>query len=276
MPPPASYLDLALSVLNSGAPDSKCEAARTAGEMVQSASVSFEPQASEFPDRPARPKNPKLVSPRLLKKRSLGTQSGRAALLHAVAHIELNAIDLAFDMAGRFAGEISEMGLNTDQFIADWFNVGQEEAFHFSMINQRLGELGSGYGDLDAHDGLWQAAMDTSDSVLARLAIAPLVLEARGLDVTPGMISRLETVGDKISADLLRVIYRDEVGHVEVGTKWFLLICREKDLDPGTTFQDLVAKRFRSGLKGPFNVEARERAGMPGIFYGSDAQFSSN
>ncbi len=151
----------------------------------------------------------------------LGSVQGRAALLHAVAHIEFNAINLAFDMAVRFAREADQLSLELREFVGDWIRVGGDEARHFGLIAARLKELGFRYGDFPAHDGLWEAAENTADNFLARLAVAPLILEARGLDVTPGMIRRLEGAGDNSSASILKVIYTDEIGHVACGERWF-------------------------------------------------------
>lgn len=219
------------------------------------------------PSRPARPPEPALILPRDAPRRRLGSVEGRIALLHALAHIELNAVDLAFDMALRFAGEAASAGLDAQAFVADWFQVGREEAKHFLMIEDRLGDLGSRYGALPAHDGLWEAAEATSDSLLARLAIAPMVLEARGLDVTPGMADRLAKAGDPESARLLESIYRDEIGHVAAGVRWFEALCRGRGLDPARTFEALVAERLRGGLKAPFNEEGRRAAGMSADLY---------
>ena len=221
----------------------------------------------DLPDRPARPKFPVLVSPIDVPKRKLGSPEGRGALLHAIAHIEFNAIDLAFDMAARFAGEIENLGLDGGQFLADWIGVGGEEALHFSMVENRLRELGTSYGEHPAHDGLWEAALETSDMVLARLAIAPMVLEARGLDVTPGMIAKLQAQGDSQSAAVLERIYTDEIGHVQTGTKWFRQVCKAKNCEPIQQFQALVSERFKGQLKEPFNHGARAEAGIELAFY---------
>jgi uncharacterized ferritin-like protein (DUF455 family) len=215
------------------------------------------------PDRPARPPRPILLPPREMAKRRAGkSPAARIALLHALAHIELNAIDLAFDMVARFAGAVAD-----SEFYADWIRVGAEEARHFTMLNARLGDFGAAYGDLPAHDGLWQAAEVTADDVLARLAIVPLVLEARGLDVTPAMIERMARFGDHQTAEVLETIYADEIGHVAVGRKWFERIARMRDLDPRAAWRGLVETRFRGALKPPFNVDARARAGLPADWY---------
>ncbi len=214
------------------------------------------------PDRPGRPTRPKLVPPNRLKKRSIRSERGRFALLHAIAHIELNAIDLAWDIVARFAG--SRMPRS---FFDGWVRVAFEEAKHFSMLNERLHQLGGQYGDLDAHDGLWEAAQSTGHSLTARLAVVPLILEARGLDITPSLIRQMEEVGDAESAAIFNVIYRDEQGHVAIGAKWFRFLCARQGLNPAHTFQTLVRTHFRGALKPPFNEMARARAGLTPDFY---------
>ncbi len=224
-------------------------------------------EAIEVPDRPARPDRPELVSPGRVKRRRLTSPAGRFALLHAVAHIEFNAIDLAFDLIARFGGDPRIADAARADFVADWIGVGDDEARHFMMVRARLGELGGDYGDLPAHDGLWSAAEATADDLAARLAIAPMVLEARGLDVTPGMIERLNAAGDPASASPLKTIYAEEIGHVASGRRWFEHVCAREGEDPQTRFQRFVSQRFKGGLKPPFNAEARERAGLPEAFY---------
>ena len=210
------------------------------------------------PDRPARPEEPALKAPRELAKRKI-TQApaGRIALLHALAHIELNAIDLAWDIMARFPTAALPQA-----FYDDWLQVAEEEAKHYSLLAERLAALGSRYGALPAHDGLWQAAQDTGHDLLARLAVVPLVLEARGLDVTPAMIDRLKTVGDEESAAVLEVIYHDEIGHVAIGHRWFLWACRSRKLAPRTAWVEAVRRHFKGQLKPPFNEAARRQAGL--------------
>jgi len=198
----------------------------------------------------------------MAKRRAFGARAGRVALLHALAHIELNAIDLAWDLVARFAGAGLPRG-----FFDDWVGVAGEEACHFQLLARRLAELGAGYGDLPAHDGLWEAAAATADDLLARLAVVPLVLEARGLDVTPEMAARLERVGDEESAEILRRIYRDEIGHVATGLRWFDQICVARGLSPEAVFQDRVRRFFKGELKPPFNHRARDAAGFPRSYY---------
>lgn len=215
-----------------------------------------------MPDRPNRPARPALLAPRDMPRRSFKGTRGRIALLHSLAHIELNAIDLAFDMAGRFAA----MALPR-AFFDDWISVGDDEARHFSMLQTRLRALGAAYGDLPAHDGLWQAAEETRHDLLARLAVVPMVLEARGLDVTPAMIERLRAAGDTDSAGILETIYTEEQRHVKAGTDWFSRLCGERGLDPVATFHALVRRHFRGLLKPPFNAAARDAAGLFAPFY---------
>ncbi len=196
------------------------------------------------------------------KRRNFGSRAGRTALLHALAHIELNAIDLAWDMVARFAAN----GLPRE-FFNDWVGVAAEEAEHFLLLSARLAEFGGHYGDLPAHDGLWEAAAETAGDLLARLAVVPLVLEARGLDVTPDMTERLERAGDIGSAAILQVIYHQEIGHVAVGRRWFDALCRAQGLVPEQVFHDRVRRYFRGELKPPFNHAARSAAGFPPRYY---------
>ncbi|MGH7124346.1 MAG: ferritin-like domain-containing protein [Stellaceae bacterium] len=215
------------------------------------------------PDRPARSARPRLLPPRQMPKRRAGGEcQSRVALLHALAHIELNAIDLAWDLIARFAGEHPPR-----DFFDDWVAVADEEATHHGMLAARLASLGASYGDLPAHDGLWEAATATAGDLLARLAVVPLVLEARGLDVTPAMITRLERAGDAESAAVLRRIYEDEIAHVAAGRRWFEWACARDGLSPVATYHDRVRRYFKGNLKPPFNGAARSRAGLPAAFY---------
>jgi len=212
------------------------------------------------PDRPARPNRPELMSPRFMPKRGRAqTEQGRIALLHAVAHIELNAIDLAADILVRFPDAAPPL-----TFYDDWLGVLDDEARHFLLLSERLCSLGIDYGHLPAHDGLWQSAQDTVHDLLARLAVVPLVLEARGLDVTPGMIESLRKSGDTESGAILELIYTEEIGHVAVGRKWFEFFCTEK---PEQTWRALVAENFNGKVKPPFNDKARAEAGFGSGYY---------
>ena len=198
----------------------------------------------------------------MVKRRITRGLAGRTALLHALAHIELNAIDLSWDLIARFV----DRRLPYD-FYSDWCCVADEEAHHFEALNNRLEELGGGYGELPAHDGLWEAATKTGHDVVARLAVVPLVLEARGLDVTPGMIKKLRGVDDDISAKILETIYQDEIGHVAIGRRWFDYACAVRGLEPAATWHAMVARHFKGGLKAPFNHAARRTAGFLKRYY---------
>ena len=216
-----------------------------------------------MPDRPGRPERPLLVPPRDLPKRSLVSRQGRIALIHSLAHIELNAVDLTWDLVGRFVRVPMPRS-----FFDNWVQVGLEEAKHFSLLDDHLKtRLDAHYGDMPAHDGLWQATQETGHDLMARLAILPLVLEARGLDVTPPLIDKLAEHGDEDGAGILRIIYRDERRHVAFGCKWFRFLCDRQGFAPEPTFRKLVIKHFRGPLKPPFNDAARAEAGMPPGFY---------
>lgn len=206
---------------------------------------------------PGRPPRPLLVPPRELVQRKLTTPEGRAALIHAIAHIEFNAINLALDAVYRFRGLPSE-------YYGDWLQVAAEEADHFELLRDRLAALGHAYGDFPAHNGLWEMAEDTAHDHLVRMALVPRVLEARGLDVTPGMIVRLRAAGDDATAEVLEVILREEVSHVAAGSRWFHWHCERRGLVPEPTFRQLLAGYARAVLHGPFNVEARCAAGFSG------------
>jgi uncharacterized ferritin-like protein (DUF455 family) len=205
----------------------------------------------------ALPQRPELVDPRLLARRRLNTTAGRVALLHAVAHIEFTAIQLAWDHVYRFGGM-------PEAYYFDWAGVAIEEARHFTMIRERLLALGSDYGDLPAHGGLWSIAVETCDDVLARMALVPRFMEARGLDVTPGMMARLSVVGDEHSVEILRVILRDEVGHVALGSKWFAHVCAERSLPLEASYLELIARYMKGAPRGPYNNELRLLAGFSG------------
>ncbi len=222
------------------------------------------PRDPALPHRPGRPEKPELIPPKQMEKRSLHTLKGRIALLHALAHIELNAVDLALDIVARFTTERVP-----HSFFDGWMQVAFEEAKHFRLVRDRLRDLGADYGDVPAHDGLWQAAHDTRNDLTARLAVVPLILEARGLDVTPVLQAKMRETGDHASADVLDIIYNDEKGHVAVGAKWFRFLCAREKKDPSATFKELVRTNFRGPLKPPFNDVARAEAGLTPSFYRS-------
>lgn len=204
---------------------------------------------------PGRPARPKLVAPRELTKRTTHNEQGKAALAHSIAHIEFNAINLALDAVYRFRGQSVD-------FYLDWIRVAKEEAEHFSLLAGYLNELGYEYGDFSAHNGLWEMAVETDYDVLVRMALVPRVLEARGLDVTPGIITRFEQIGDQAMIDILSIIQRDEVGHVEIGTRWYRYFCQQRGLDPLPTFKQLLVKHLKGGLKGPYDFARRRQAGF--------------
>ncbi|MDA8232293.1 MAG: ferritin-like domain-containing protein [Magnetospirillum sp.] len=218
--------------------------------------------AARPPSRPARPLRPVLLPPREMPKRAYGGAGGRIALLHALAHIELNAIDLAWDILCRFPGEAMPR-----EFYDDWVHVALDEARHFILLEDLLGGLGAAYGDLPAHDGLWQAAEKTAGDLMARLALVPMTLEARGCDTTPETIRRLERNGDRDTPPALDVIYRDEIGHVGAGVRWFAFLAERRGLDPARAYRDYLGRLFPGGLKPPFNHAARAEAGMPRAWY---------
>ncbi|WP_300553884.1 ferritin-like domain-containing protein [Maricaulis sp.] len=259
----------ALKVLATAGPRDKAAAARAAAAAWREDALTLPVHWRAGGDMPppARPSAPALVPPGEVPRRRLNSQQGRVALLHAIAHIEFNAIDLAFDLIARFGGDTRICESERQAFISDWIGVGDDEARHFVMVENRLNQLEATYGDLPAHSGLWDAAQSTSHDLAARLAVAPLVLEARGLDVTPGMIERLRSAGDQASAAVLTVIYNEEIGHVGAGARWFGTICSAMSADPQTTYQQLVRKHFKGGLKMPFNFKARQDAGLPEAFY---------
>lgn len=204
---------------------------------------------------PGRPSQPLLVAPRDVPQRGLGSPEGRAALLHAIAHIEFNAINLALDAAWRFRDL-------PPAFVADWISVAADEARHFSLLQARLVAMGYAYGDFPAHDGLWEMAVKTDGAVLARMALVPRVLEARGLDVTPGMISRLRGLGEREAVAVLEVILAEEVRHVAIGSHWFAWCCEREGVEPRATFLSLLRGNARGSLRGPFNLQARREAGF--------------
>lgn len=204
-----------------------------------------------------RPEQPVLVHPSKLPRRGLGSVEGRVALIHAVAHIEFNAINLGLDAALRFPGM-------PDAFYRDWLSVAFDEARHFRLLTARMTALGAAYGDLPAHNGLWDMAEKTAHDVLVRMALVPRVLEARGLDVTPGMIEKLRAVGDEDTVQCLEVILREEVRHVAIGSRWFRTCCEARALAPEPTFRTLLREYFGGALRGPFNHPARREAGFSG------------
>jgi len=255
--------DAAVAVLDTPEADRKARRSRAAAADWRAQRISQIGDAMP-PPRPARPEVPLLRPPREVARRKINANpAGRIALLHALAHIELNAIDLAWDIVARFPDE----GLPR-AFYDDWVRVADEEAKHFSLLSARLADMGAAYGDLPAHDGLWEASEKTAHDLLARLAIVPLVLEARGLDVTPAMIGKLQAAGDANSAAALQTIYTEEIGHVATGSRWFEWLCTARGLAPLETWQALVRLHFRGRLKPPFNAAGRAAAGLGEAWYG--------
>ncbi len=262
-PHPTTLAEAALGIVAAPAPPTKVALALNTSQRWTRRQLTLDRNAElQLPDAPGRPERPILTAPRNVPKRGTKTRQQRHALLHALAHIELNAIDMAWDLVARFAH--LELPL---AFFDDWVSVGKEEAEHFQALSERLTALGSAYGAMPAHDGLWQAAAATSGNLLARLAVVPLVLEARGLDVTPMMISRMTASGDCESAEILKRIYNDEKGHVAIGLRWFRYLCQRQNLPVEQTYQQLVRTYFKGAIKPPFNHHARNTAGLTPTFY---------
>jgi len=214
--------------------------------------------ANDQPERidiPGRPDKPELIPASQLKQRKLGSELGRATLIHAITHIEFNAINLALDAVYRFRDM-------SDEYYTDWLKVAYEESYHFSLLNARLEKMGYHYGDFPAHNGLWEMVLKTDHDVMIRMALVPRVLEARGLDVTPGMMERLAKAGDNETVDILKIILRDEIGHVAIGSRWFKTCCELRDLAPEQTFRELLVEYMGGALRGPFYMEGRLQAGF--------------
>lgn len=204
---------------------------------------------------PGRPPSPELVAPTAVKQRSLSRPDGRAALIHALAHIEFNAVNLALDAIWRYDSFPPE-------YYADWRKVAMEEAHHFSLLSEHLAGLGHQYGDFPAHDGLWDMARRTAHDPLARMALVPRVLEARGLDASPGIKARLAQAGDQRGAEIVQIILDDEIGHVAIGSRWFRWLCASRELEPDGTFMKLLDEFSTQPLRSAPNVEARKAAGF--------------
>ena len=257
--------DMAVEVLTCAGGREKTALSRRHAARWQAARAAGTPLpvgTAKPPLHPSRPDRPELLPPRDVPKRKPGTEAGRIALLHAVAHIELNAVDLHWDIIARFTDVPMPPG-----FYDDWVKAADEESKHFNLVADCLEDLGSHYGALPAHDGMWRAAEDTAGDLLARLAIVPMILEARGLDVTPGMIEVFRKAGATKAVDALETIYAEEVGHVAYGSKWFHFLCGRADTDPKDAFHALVRRYFPGGPKPPFNDEKRAEAGIPPDFY---------
>ena len=247
--------ELALQALLCADVSTKCQLTSALTDEVPVNTTALIQEPAPLPDAPGRPDKPMLVAPSELKHRSVHSEHGRAVLLHALAHIEFNAINLALDIVWRFA----EM---PEAFYRDWLKVAREEAYHFGLLQARLQTLGHTYGDFPAHNGLWEMATKTSADILARLALVPRTLEARGLDASPAIRSKLAQVGDQDSAAALDIILRDEIGHVAIGNHWYRFICEQRSLDPIERYDQLAKAYNAPRLRGPFNLQARRQAGF--------------
>ena len=252
-----SIFTAARACLDAASPDDKPTLTHAMAEAFARGELAIDADAPppEPIRMPGRPERPLLVHPRDLPRRGFGSKEGRAAFIHAVAHIEFNAIDLAWDAVYRFRGM-------PDAYYADWVSVANDEARHFKILRVRLQELGHDYGDFGAHNGLWEMAEKTAGSGLARMALVPRVLEARGLDVTPGMIVKLHSLGDTVTAGILETILREEVAHVAAGSRWFRWHCERGGVEPRARFRELLREHATGVLHKPFNTEARLEAGF--------------
>ena len=246
----------ALQCLLEAEPDAKLAALAAMAAAVDAGACTLDPLAVLAPAAgiPGRPARPQLVAPRLVGRRSMATVEGRAMLLHALAHIEFNAVNLALDAIWRFAGM-------PQQFYLDWLRVAKEEAYHFSLLAAHLATLGAAYGDYTAHGSLWEMVEKTSGDVMARMALVPRTLEARGLDAIPPLRAKLAQAGDAQAAAILDIILRDEIGHVEIGNRWYGQQCAQRGLDPVATYAALVVQ-YKATVRGPFNLDARRQAGF--------------
>lgn len=221
-----------------------------AGELLQDSSI-------QLPDilEAGHPERPELVAPRQVAKRRLGSPEGQAAMIHAIGHIEFNAVNLACDAVFRYRDMPAE-------FYSDWITVAAEEVYHFSLIRERLRQLGYDYGDFPAHTGLWDLARQTAADLLQRMALVPRMMEARGLDVTPGIIERFKQIKDQSTVDILEIILRDEIGHVRAGSRWFSYVCEQQGLEPEPTYFKLLSDYTRGRMSCPLHIDARLEAGF--------------
>lgn len=248
---------IALNVLAAGTPSTKVEQTLALDSSWREGTASLDSSIILEPLQtiPGQPAKPELVPPMQVKKRAMNTSEGRAILIHALAHIEFNAINLALDAIWRFAGMPRE-------YYEDWLKVASEEAYHFSLLNAHLEALGYAYGDFPAHSSLWEMAARTQDDILARIALVPRTMEARGLDATPALRAKLAQAGDIKAAEILDIILRDEIGHVAIGNRWFNYLCDQRGLEPIETYERLAKEYKAPVLRGPFNIEARRMAGF--------------
>jgi uncharacterized ferritin-like protein (DUF455 family) len=254
---PDALTERALRCLRLSNPDAKLAAVETLYADWQRGTVRL--SAPDAPAQtiaiPGRPEAPALVPPHEVKRRSIHTREGLAMLVHALAHIEFNAINLALDAAYRFHG------LPRDYY-TDWLQVAREEAYHFRLLRNHLRTLDCDYGSFSAHDGLWQMAMKTAHDPLARMALVPRLLEARGLDVSPSIIAKLGKIGDTRGVEILEIILRDEIGHVRIGNRWYEHLCTQRGLDPAASFLQLLKEHDTAKPRPPFHKEARRAAGF--------------
>jgi uncharacterized ferritin-like protein (DUF455 family) len=250
-----SLREAALHALCTVDPAAKATLARDLHAGFDAAALDAQATLAEPAGLPGRPARPRLVEPKQVPTRTPFTPEGRAALLHAIAHIEFNAINLALDAVWRFAGM-------PDAFYRDWLRVAAEEALHFTLLREHLRSLGCDYGDFDAHDGLWLMAQRTSQDIVARMALVPRTLEARGLDATPPLQAKFARAGDPRAVEILAVILRDEVGHVSIGNHWYRWLCERDGLDPVALYDELTTRHDAPRLRPPFNRNARLAAGF--------------
>ena len=251
-----SLFDAAYACLRAATCEEKIRRTQTTYQALQRGELSLDSNGPIEPIRmPGRPEKPTLVSPRDLPRRGFGTVEGRAAFIHAIAHIELNAVDLAWDAIYRFRDMPA-------QYYADWASTANDEAKHFTLLRERLQQLGYDYGSFDAHNGLWEMAEKTAHDGLARMALVPRVLEARGLDVTPAMIKKLRTLKDHDTVAILQIILDEEVAHVAAGTRWYRWHCERAGVNPLQRFRELLNEHATGVLQSPFNDEARMQAGF--------------
>ena len=249
----------ALMILGLTDPAEKVAQTRLLQGLALSNQVSLDTQICLTPGAavsiPGRPLKPELVPPLQVRRRSMNSVEGRAALLHALSHIEFNAINLALDAIWRFAGM-------PEEYYRDWLQVAAEEALHFSLLSAHLNTMGYHYGDFPGHDTLWEMVAKTQQDVLARMALVPRTMEARGLDAAPSTRNKLHQVGDEAGAAIIDLILRDEIGHVAIGNRWFGHLCQQRNLDPIDCYADLTQRYRAPKLRAPFNMEARRAAGF--------------
>jgi uncharacterized ferritin-like protein (DUF455 family) len=254
---PAELRQAALFWLSEPDAARKAQGVATLAQAWLSDSMSLDPHAllTALSPIPGQPVKPELVSPLAVKRRAMNTAEGRAVLIHALAHIEFNAINLALDAIWRFAGM-------PPAYYADWLQVAKEEALHFSLLAGHLQKQGYAYGDFPAHNSLWEMAAKTEGDVLARIALVPRTMEARGLDASPPVRAKLAQAGDMAAAEILDIILRDEIGHVAIGNYWYAWLCEQRGLEPIATYAQLANQYAAPVMRGPFNLEARRAAGF--------------